>query len=56
MRQEHPLAKTYKMRALPSYNDLDIIFASPAEQEDPVQEKDLQDSAAQTSELKILNF
>ncbi|CAA7032961.1 unnamed protein product [Microthlaspi erraticum] len=52
--KEHPLAKSYKMRALPSYNDLDIIFASPAEQElvqHPVQEKD-DGSAAQMSETK----
>lgn len=60
MRQEHPLAKTYKMRALPSYNDLDIIFASPAEQQivqHIVQEKDLDDdaSAAQMSELNLIN-
>lgn len=59
MRQEHPLARTYRMRSLPSYNDLDMIFACPAEQgiiPHPVQGKDLKDdgSAAQTSELNFI--
>ncbi|CAL9233942.1 unnamed protein product [Arabidopsis halleri] len=55
--KDHPLARTYRMKSLPSYNDLDTIFACPAEQgtmPHPVQGKDHRDdgSAAQTSETK----
>ncbi|EOA28611.1 hypothetical protein CARUB_v10024832mg [Capsella rubella] len=55
--KEHPLARTYRMKSLPSYNDLDTIFACPAEQgviPHPVQGKDHRDdgSAAQTSGTK----
>ncbi|KAG7572100.1 Myb/SANT-like domain [Arabidopsis suecica] len=55
--KDHPLARTYRMKSLSSYNDLDTIFACPAEQgtmPHPVQGKDHRDdgSAAQTSETK----
>ncbi|CAH8335778.1 unnamed protein product [Eruca vesicaria subsp. sativa] len=33
-KQEHPLARTYRMRSLPSYNDLELIFANPVQGED----------------------
>ncbi|XP_010417250.1 PREDICTED: L10-interacting MYB domain-containing protein-like isoform X1 [Camelina sativa] len=55
--KEHPLAKTYRMKSLPSYKDLDTIFACSAEQgiiPHLVQGKDHRDdgSAAQTSGTK----
>lgn len=50
--QEHPLAKSYRMKPLPSYKDLKTIFACTDEQG-----KDLKDddgSAAQTSEFSFI--
>ncbi|ESQ46521.1 hypothetical protein EUTSA_v10000052mg [Eutrema salsugineum] len=50
--KEHPLARTYRVRTLPNYKDLEIIFACPAEQ--GIQAKDLKefDSAAKMNETK----
>jgi virulence-associated protein VapD len=47
--KDHPLARTYRMKSLPSYNDLDTIFACQAEQGTDHRDDG---SAAQTSETK----
>ncbi|XP_010548574.1 PREDICTED: L10-interacting MYB domain-containing protein [Tarenaya hassleriana] len=57
--KEHPHARTYRMRTLPNYNDLEIIFGNPTDQgilPHPVLSKELIDdsSAAKTDERKTI--
>ncbi|CAG7907160.1 unnamed protein product [Brassica rapa] len=48
--KEHPLARTYRMRSLPSYNDLELIFANPVQGKDDAIPDETKAGQAQSSD------
>lgn len=54
--KEHPLARTYRMRSLPSYNDLELIFDNPVQGKDDALPDETKASQVQSSSDRTRTF